>query len=35
MRGCLDFIANNVGDKKIMNPDREVTGHVGKLSMRG
>lgn len=35
IRGCLDFIANNVGDKKIMHPDREITGNVGKLSMKG
>ena len=35
MRNCLDFIANNVGDDKIMHVDRAVTGNVGKLSLRG
>ena len=35
IRNCLDFIANNVGNDKIMHADRAVTGHVGKLSLRG
>ena len=35
IRNCLDFIANNVGDDKIMHVDRAVTGNVGKLSLRG
>ena len=35
IRNCLDFIANNVGDNKIMHVDRAVTGNVGKLSLRG
>ena len=35
IRGCCDFIANTVGDQKIMHPDRETTGHVGALSLKG
>lgn len=35
IRSCLNFIANNVGDQKIMHADRATTGHVGKLSLRG
>jgi len=35
IRNCLDFIANNVGNEKIMHADRAVTGHVGKLSLKG
>ena len=35
IRSCLDFIANNVGEEKIMHADRATTGHVGRLSLRG
>ena len=35
IRGCLDFIANNVGDQKIMHAERATTGTVGKVSLRG
>ena len=35
VRNCLDFIANNVGEEKIMHADRATTGHVGPLSLRG
>ena len=35
IRGCLDFIANNVGTEKIMHADRATTGNVGKLSLHG
>ena len=35
IRNCLDFIANNVGNEKIMHPDRPTTGEVGKISLHG
>ena len=35
IRSCLDFIANNVGDEKIMHADRKTTGTVGKISLHG
>lgn len=35
IRDCLDFIANNVGDEKIMHKDRPTTGTVGKISLHG
>ena len=35
IRSCLDFVGNNVGTEKIMDPSRATTGHVGKLSLHG
>jgi len=35
IRGCLDYIANNVGEEKIMHAHRATTGTVGKISLRG
>jgi Fe-S cluster biogenesis protein NfuA len=35
IRNCCDFIANNVGTNKIMDPLRKVTGTVGKISIKG
>jgi hypothetical protein len=35
IRNCCDFIANNVGTNKIMDPMRKVTGTVGKISIKG
>ena len=35
IRRCLNFIANNVGNEKIMHSERATTGTVGKLSLRG
>jgi len=35
IRSCCDIIANNVGNEKKMHVGREVTGSVGRVSLRG
>ena len=35
VRQSVDFIANNVGGEKIMHKERQTTGSVGKISLRG